>query len=278
MLSTMTRKTPAPRFGMMNHPALDPVAEIRKAKRLGFDYVDLTLEPPGAGVESFRLDAVRRALESTGLGIVGHTGWHLNAEAAYPEVRRGVGDSLLWAARHFASLGARIFTYHIHGACAKYIGLAHAIRSQAEVLKRVSGEASAMGLTLVLEHVSGGPEQFEILDGLFEKVPALGFHLDVGHANLAPGRENATAEFLGRYGDRLRHVHFSDNRGGHDDHLPLGVGTVNWSSVVGLLKRRRYAGTITLEVFTADEDYVTLSLEKARSWFPSRRGKASRRP
>ncbi|MEK8022600.1 MAG: sugar phosphate isomerase/epimerase family protein [Candidatus Hydrogenedentota bacterium] len=253
-------------FGMMNHPALDPVPEILKAKKMGFDFVDLTLEPPGAGFETFKLAPVQRAFDKTGLGIVGHTGWHLHGNAAYPEVRRGVAESLLWAARHFSTLGAKTMTYHIHAAVAKYIGLQAAIDAQVETLRYVSEEAGAMGVQIVLEHFHGRPDQFETLDALFDKVPALGFHLDIGHANLS-GRENVTNEFCRRYGKRLMHVHISDNRGDVDAHMPLGAGTIDWPTEIGHLKKMGYKRTVTLEVFSSDAEYVAVSLRKARAWF-----------
>lgn len=254
-------------FGMMNHPAALLENEIHSAQALGFDFLDLTLEPPETGTEKFGVTKARAALEKTGLFVVGHTGWHLPGNAAYPEVRRGVTESLVWAARHFGSLGAGTMTYHIHGAFAKYSGLAAAIRAQTEVLKPVIEIAGELGITVVLEHINAFPEQFEILDGLFEKLDALGFHLDVGHANLSPNRENQTEKFLKKYGSRLKHVHVSDNRGKNDDHLPLGVGTVDWTRIAALLKEFGYIGTMTLEVFSADTEYVSVSLKKAKSWF-----------
>lgn len=263
----MRRNGHGPLFGMMNHPARDLVGEIREAKRLGFDFVDLTLEPPMTGPDRFRLAEARRAIAETGLGVVGHTGWHLPGHAAYPEVRRGVTASLLWALGKFHAVGARTMTYHVHGAVARYVGLRAAIEAQAEVLAPVAAAARRAGMRVLLEHVNGRPEQFEILDGLFRRVPSLGFHLDVGHANLTDGRGHAAAALLRRYGRRLGHVHLSDNRGGNDDHLPLGVGTVPWPKVAALLRRRRWRGTITLEVFCADVDYVAVSLRKARAWF-----------
>lgn len=255
-------------FGMMNHPARDPVAEIHTAKKMGFDFVDLTLEPPGAGYETFRLEPVRRAFEKTGLGVVGHTGWHLHGNAAYPEVRRGVAESLMWAARHFASLGAKTMTYHIHGAVAKYMGLEPAIHAQIEMLRGVSEEAGRIGVQVVLEHFHGRADQFETLDALFAKVPALGFHLDIGHANLSGGA-NVTKEFCRKYGRRLMHVHISDNRGDFDAHMPLGAGTIDWPAEIGHLKRIGYRRTVTLEVFSQDLEYLAVSLRKARSWFRS---------
>jgi len=98
-------------------------------------------------------------------------------------------------------------------------------------------------------------------------VDGLGFHLDIGHANLSSDGTNKTAEFVRRYKKRLLHVHISDNKGFHDDHLPLGVGSVDWAKEIGVLLKADYARTVTLEVFSTDDDYLALSLKKARKWF-----------
>ena len=96
-------------------------------------------------------------------------------------------------------------------------------------------------------------EDAELLDPL----PALGLHLDIGHANLEVEQNTAIA-ILATHGRRLRHVHLHDNKGGWADlHLPLGVGTMDVAKYVTALKRSGYDGTITLEVFTRDRHYFT---------------------
>ena len=44
--------------------------------------------------------------------------------------------------------------------------------------------------------------------------------LDVAHANLG----GETGLFLERYGDKIGHIHVSDNHGQLDEHLQLGEG------------------------------------------------------
>jgi len=43
----------------------------------GFDFIDLTLEPPFAAVRNLDLQSVRTALEDHQLPVVGHTAYYL---------------------------------------------------------------------------------------------------------------------------------------------------------------------------------------------------------
>jgi sugar phosphate isomerase/epimerase len=96
-------------------------------------------------------------------------------------------------------------------------------------------------------------------------MPELGLHLDIGHANLMVPR-NTTEEILAAYGDRVRHVHLHDNKGGHEDlHLPLGAGNIDLRRAIGALRKCGYDNTITLEVFTPDKHYLTYSRDVLRA-------------
>jgi sugar phosphate isomerase/epimerase len=101
------------------------------------------------------------------------------------------------------------------------------------------------------------------------RMSQLGFHLDVGHANLNVER-NRTGQFLQAFRERLFHVHFSDNFGKSEDlHLPLGAGNIPWPKIIGLLKDSGYDGTITLEIFSADRRYLLFSRDKVRGLWGS---------
>ena len=94
---------------------------------------------------------------------------------------------------------------------------------------------------------------------MLDAIPEMGLHLDIGHCNLCPIPHNAES-ILESYGDRLRHVHLHDNKGGSEDlHLPLGAGTIELPRVIRALKGCNYDGTITLEVFTRDRHYLEYS-------------------
>ena len=99
---------------------------------------------------------------------------------------------------------------------------------------------------------------------IFANVKNLLFHLDVGHAQVAGAGKNLTEDFLFHFKDRLAHVHFSDNKGNNDDHLPIGVGVVDWEDAIMQLKKVGYDKAITLEIFVKDRYYLLYSKDKIR--------------
>ena len=115
------------------------------------------------------------------------------------------------------------------------------------------------GVGIMVENLPGDYNSAAQLGELLNRIPQLGLHLDIGHANLQVP-QNTTEEILEAHGTRLRHVHLHDNKGGHADlHLPLGTGTVDVCASVKALRKCGYDGTITLEVFTPDRHHLLYS-------------------
>ena len=70
--------------------------------------------------------------------------------------------------------------------------------------------------------------------------------LDTSHAAVA---QHDPVEVRRRFGDRLRHVHLSDNAGkGWDSHLPPGRGVLDLDAFCDDLVGDGYAGSVSLEV------------------------------
>ena len=81
----------------------------------------------------------------------------------------------------------------------------------------------------------------------------------------------AGGDLLAAYGDRLAHVHISDNTGGTEDrHLPLGAGTIDWRTAVRWLKDAGYDGTVTLEVFSRAPEHLRTSRKLWLGWWTER--------
>lgn len=264
-------------FGAMNDPSRDIVEEVRSTASLGFDYMDLTVEGPRSLAKDImdRLTAIKDEVSCYDLQIVGHTAWFLELAHPYERIRKVFVEEALEAVDILAKLDVEKVTFHPF-LLASSIYRRQPYRSKLlealiESLREVGRRALDNGMRVVVENMDGGrmwriEEYVRMVDEA-----DVGFHLDVAHANLDVESLDL-AVFLDRFrpGDKLLHIHISDNIGGSaskgwDLHLPIGVGSIDWDEVFKTLRSYGYSGTVTLEVFSKDRDYLKMSLDKVRS-------------
>jgi sugar phosphate isomerase/epimerase len=257
------------KIGAMNHPARDPLTEIDWFGRHGFDFVDFTLEPPAADPDLIDPRAVRAALDRHGLGVVAHTAWFIPIGSPFAGVREAGLTEFRRALKAAQRIGATVMNLH-YGKPPGFFSADQVVDWHVDVLGRLCPEAAAMGVTIVLEHVPhGGGNQLENIVAIMERVPLLRFHLDSGHAKLERGYDR-WKEYLERLGPKLLHVHLSENDGTADQHLPLAAAPrsgTDWPKHIKDLKATGYDGTITLEVFAEEREYLLLSRELLRKWW-----------
>jgi sugar phosphate isomerase/epimerase len=251
-------------MGSMNNPALPLERELDRIAAGEFDFIDLTLEPPGAWPVAGT--TVARMLHDRGLSAVGHTAYFLPIASPYPELREQAAGLFDRALDVFAEAGVTRVNVHPDPLTRP---LAAAVEQNVEAIGRLASGAAARGITLMLENLGRSFARPEELGPIFQGVDGLAFHLDVGHAHMAqrPGEPNPTGELLQSFGSRLAHVHVHDNLGGDDLHLPLGVGSVDWPFVIRALKGAGYDGTVTLEVFAEERAYLDLSRRLWLEWW-----------
>jgi len=257
------------KIGAMNHPARNPLEEIEWFGRHAFDFVDFTLEPPAADPDLIDPRAVRAALERHRLGVVAHTAWFIPIGSPFASVREASLAEFRRALKAAHRIGATVMNLH-YGKPPGFFSPEQVVGWHVEVLSRLCQEAAEVGVTIVLEHIPhGGGNQLENIVTIMERVPLLRFHLDSGHAKLERGQDRWD-EYLERLGHKLLHVHLSENDGTADQHLPLGAAprsTTDWPKHIKKLKATGYDGTITLEVFASERDYLLLSRELLKKWW-----------
>ena len=67
--------------------------------------------------------------------------------------------------------------------------------------------------------------------------------LDTGHANMGEG----VISYIENFGTKIKSIHYHDNHGKDDNHLPVGEGTINWVEVGKALNEIDYDGPLISE-------------------------------
>jgi len=260
------------KYGAMNFPIKPLRKEIEEIGELGFDYVELTMDPPEASPLKI-LAQKRQILELLNqfkMGILGHLPTFVWTSDLYESLRRVSLQENFEALEAAAELGIEKVVLH-----PGYItGLGKFVLDRAkgygmDSIEAILKKAVTLNITLCIEnmfpqaHFLVHPYEFQ---SFFESFPEIRLTLDIGHANLGGGK-NKSSEFIRLYGYRIGHVHANDNFGKEDSHLPIGAGIIDFERIIKELKTAQYDETITLEVFSRDRDYLRISKEKIkRMW------------
>src|SRR5438874_2685481 len=237
-------------IGAMNHPARSLAEQIQWLGKMGFGFLDLTLEGPQAASWNIDVRAVRELLRRSNLRVVGHTAPFLPIASPVEELRQAAILELRRCVDVFQYIGAAWM--NVHPRTSPMHDRAFTVRRNLESLSELLKYGKNAGIGIMIENLPGTFNTARQLSELLDPLPELGLHLDIGHANLMTS-VNTLGEIVAAYGSRLRHVHLHDNRGGNLDlHLPLGAGDIDVADSVRTLKSCGYDGTITLEVFSTD--------------------------
>ena len=137
-------------------------------------------------------------------------------------------------------------------------------QQQKEALVEIGSVASDHSVLACLENMIGIREFLcrmpEELAGMVEGIEGIGITIDIGHANTV----GLVREFL-PFLSAASHLHVHDNHGVHDEHLPLGTGTIDWD-IVGKSIARDYSGIVVVEGRSLEEGKT--SLHTVRGWQP----------
>ncbi len=231
-----------------------------------FHYVDVCVDNPPNELGSFdaaRIAGIRALLEKHGLHLGLHTLSAVNVAETSPFLRDAV-DAYMKAYIELAPrLGAEWIVVH---AGYHFTADFEARKAAAlERLKRAAAIAERSGARLLLENMNPEPADAEVrylghdvaecryyFDNLTS--PALGWAYTVNHAHMLPeGIGGFTPLFdLGRCGE----VRLADNRGGKEEHLYPGEGTIDFAAMFDQIEGAGYRGHYML-AFGSIEDMKT---------------------
>jgi sugar phosphate isomerase/epimerase len=252
-------------YGAMNFPIRPVLDEIHAIGSQGFDYVELAMDPPEADWTRLRQQRQRilEVLETHKMGLICHLPTFIHTADLTASIREASRHELRQSVLVAAELGARKVVLHpsfVGGLGRNVLDLVR--RYALESLDAVARLAEESGCRICLENLFDRLTPFSAVDdfaAVLERWPQMGMTLDVGHAFMDGHGMDRILAFIDRFGERIGHVHISDNHGQRDDHLPVGDGGIDFEALISALMRIPYDDTMTLEVFTPDSNDLVRS-------------------
>ena len=255
------------KYGAMNFPIRPLIDEIDELGRLRFDYIEITMDPPEALPKTLR--ELRKEVDETlrhyAMGMIAHMPTFVSTADLYQSIRQASVEETTAALETASGLGIEKVVLHppLTTGLAKFLPK-HVERHGLSSLEAFLERAHGLNMTVCLENMFPGVGPFTTprgFEALLKEFPDLRMTLDIGHAFLAGGLNNIL-DFIGVLGNRIHHVHANDNFGTEDNHLPIGAGIIDFRLVLKELRLSGYDDTMTLEVFSRDRDYLSMSRNK----------------
>lgn len=263
-------------YGAMNFPVTPILEEIDTFDRLGFDYLELAMDPPMAhhSILTSNQAAITQALKDSGLGLVCHLPTFPTTADLTESLRRASVTEMLRSLNLAVDLGAKKVVLHPSMVGGMGAFVLNTVKGYSfDFLSEMITVTQHLNITICLENMfprnllGVEPDDFEEIFSVF---PSLKLTLDTGHANINDQRGSRLKRLVQRCGKRIGHLHFSDNQGKRDDHLAVGKGSVNFAELVRSLKDIGYDDTLTLEVFDKNRQMLVDSRERIKAMFANR--------
>lgn len=240
-----------------------PFAEsVAFAAREGFDFVELLLDARYARerIED-RAAELRETLSTYDCGVVVHLPFAVDPGSPFEPVRAGAVEELTLGMDLAGDLGADRVVFHPSSdAWSKGWDTTATRAFVHDSLDELLPAANDRGLEPCLENIVSSYYDATTFDELLSRYPDAQMTFDTSHALLAGQSEAEMADFLREHSDRVAHLHLVDTRGDSDEHLPVGMGVIDFERVLEPLVECGWEGTATLEIGT--EDYATIALGK----------------
>lgn len=224
------------------------------------DYIELHLTDKHSPIESFTTARIKKIVEFTqknkiGLGL--HLPNRINISDLILPLRKSNIKYLKECIRLAGNLKASTITMHIGSFY--WFPVEHWMRRKALDRFVISIEQTLdycieYNVCLALENVvpipqgsdyhylGDNPGDFEYI---FSKLPSenIKLCLDTGHANIS----NSIQKYFDNFSEKIIAVHFHDNLGNDDQHLPVGDGNIDWAKFASEILKIKFNGPLISE-------------------------------
>ena len=249
----------AVRRGFVTQVGMGYEESFARADDYGLDFVEVMLD--GAH-ERIRLDpdAVRESAADHDLDLLVHLPFALDIASPFEHVREGALRELLAAIETAVECGAEKGVVHASTSAWSAAWDPQELRPNLfETVRELDEFARSHDFAVCVENIPGDLLPAGEFPELFAETEAR-MTLDTGHARMNGLSSGEMGDLLATHGDRITHIHLNDTRKPADEHLPFGSGTIDFERVLAPLSQG-WAGTLSLEVFTRDWDYIETSVE-----------------
>lgn len=233
---------------------------IEWATSEGFEFVEVLLDGPYAREHiDDRSESMQTVLTDAGMDVVVHLPFAVDPGSPFAPVREGAIAEFTAGMELASDLGAEKVVFH-PSSDAWELGWSETERRAFvhESLEKLVPAARERGLVPCLENVVSSYYDVTKFPELLERYPDASMTFDTSHALLAGMDSTEMAAFCREHADRIDHLHLVDTRGGDDEHLPVGMGRIDFATVFEELAAAGWSGTATLEVGTEDLDTIAL--------------------
>lgn len=258
-------------FGAMNFPINPLLQEIDTFARLAFDYIEIAMDPPMAHYSSLSANqkAIKQSLAVNGLGVVCHLPTFVSTADLTESLRRASKTEMQRSLSVAADLGAQKVVLHPSMVTGMGGFVPETVKGYAfDFFSEMVAAADRLSIIICLENMMPrnilGVEPDDFSE-IFSAFPSLMLTLDTGHANLFDYSGNRLTDLIERFGDRIGHLHFSDNSGRSDDHWAIGKGTISFTKLIKRIRATGYDDSLTLEIFENDHQSLLDSRETIRA-------------
>ncbi len=246
------------KVGFPNNPRKNIMSEIMWIAESGFDYVEIFIEPDNDKL--FTRDLIKKVnymLDYFGLERMGHTACYLPIGSPFKELRDTSISIIKKQLEVFTELDCEKVVVHASWPPGLFTE-EEGIKFQIESLQEIAAYAGQLKVKLLFESLNTLYDTKENIQKILAGNSEIEFLADIGHLNVF---QRDPVEHVDYFQEKIGHIHLHDNDGSKDLHLPLGAGTINFSKLIEKLKSF-YDGTITLEIFSPDKEYVLASKRK----------------
>jgi sugar phosphate isomerase/epimerase len=247
-----------PSYGLLTNPSNEMISEIIKIYELNFEYVEIGIEGPQGNPDIIdkTKDEIVRLLQKFKQKPIAHTAYWIDLASDYDSIRQAWINEAIREIRIARKVGIDLINFHanvngmFYGEKRKIV-LGNLIKS----LREIVNHANKSKVAVMLENtpLSNGIHNVEEFKYIVDNVPNLFVHLDIPHA-FTSGGMNSVIDYIQTFRDKIVHIHWHDNHGKKDEHLPIGDGLIDHQVAIKALKDINYDRTITLEVFTNIND------------------------